>query len=157
VTAVQDGRSIDTTMGLTPDGGVMMETRSGDLDPGLLLYLLRHGETANSLEQLLSKSSGIAGVSGHGGDLRDLRAAQDPQSILAIDMFTISVAKAIAGMAVVLDGVDTLVFTGGIGENDENIRTLITRRLLSLSRPKILALPAEEEDIIIRNVLCCLL
>lgn len=153
VTAVRNGLSVDTTMGLTPDGGVMMETRSGDLDPGLLLYLLRDGETADSLEVLLNKASGIAGVSGHGGDLRDVRRAQDRESNLAIEMFTISIAKAIAGMAVVLGGLDMLVFTGGIGEHDDNIRAAIAQRVACLGRPMIEVLAAEEEFQIIQHTI----
>jgi len=129
VTAVHDGCSIDTTMGLTPDGGVMMETRSGDLDPGLLLYLLRHGETPESLEKMLNNASGIAGVSGGSGDPRELANNAKADATLALDMFTISIAKAIAGMAAVLGGMDMLVFTGGIGEHDVKIRTSITAHL----------------------------
>jgi acetate kinase len=151
VTAVLHGKSVDTTMGLTPDGGVIMETRSGDLDPGLLIYLLRHGETVDSLEQLLNKASGIAGISGHGGDLRDLRTSQDHQSRLAIDMFAISVAKAIAGMAVVLGGLEMIVFTGGIGEHDADLRETIAARVAFIGHPSIRVLAAEEECEIIRH------
>jgi acetate kinase len=151
VTAVHDGLSVDTTMGLTPDGGVMMQTRSGDLDPGLLLYLLRHGETVDTLEQLLTKASGIAGVSGHGGDLRDLRAANDRESELAIEMFTISVAKAVASMGIVLGGLDMLVFTGGIGEHDKDIRAAVAERIACIGSPMIKVLAAEEEFEISRH------
>ncbi|TCQ03883.1 acetate kinase [Sphingomonas sp. PP-CC-3A-396] len=119
VTAVRDGRSIDTSMGLTPSGGVMMATRTGDLDPGVLLYLLREaGLDQDSLATLVDHRSGMAGVSGLSGDMRVLRAAATGDADLAIRMFERSVCKQIAAMIVSLGGVDTLVLTGGIGEND---------------------------------------
>lgn len=151
VTAVQDGRSVDTSMGLTPDGGVMMETRSGDLDPGLLIYLLRHGQTADTLEQLLNKNSGIAGVSGLDGDPHRVRATTSEAGRLALDMFAISIAKAIAGMAAVLGGIDLLVFTGGIGEHDADTRKSILARLTWLGNVPAMIIPAEEEAVIVRH------
>lgn len=128
ITAVKDGRSIDTTMGLTPTGGVMMGTRSGDVDPGLLLYLMRErGFDAARLEDLFDHHAGLAGVSGSNSDMRVLRAAapHDVHAGLAIRMFCMSVRKAIAGMVAVLDGIDALVFTGGIGEHDAASRAAI--------------------------------
>lgn len=151
VTAVQDGRSVDTSMGLTPDGGVMMETRSGDLDPGLLVYLLRHGQTADTLEQLLNKKSGIAGVSGLDGDPHRVRATTSEAGKLALDMFAISIAKAIVGMATVLGGIDLLVFTGGIGEHDADTRESILAQLTWLGTVPAVVMPAEEEAIIVRH------
>jgi acetate kinase len=151
VTAVKDGCSIDTSMGLTPDGGVIMETRSGDLDPGLLIYLLRHGQTADSLEQLLSRKSGIAGISGQGGDPRQLRATASEQGRLALDMFAISIAKAIAGMATLLGGIDLLVFSGGIGEHDADMRENILKRLTCLGQVPARVVPAREEVVIVRH------
>jgi len=119
VTAVRDGRSIDTSMGLTPSGGVMMATRTGDLDPGILLYLLREaGLDQDSLATLVDHRSGMAGVSGLSGDMRVLRAAATGDADLAIRMFERSVCKQIAAMIASLGGVDTLVLTGGIGKND---------------------------------------
>ncbi len=132
VTAVRDGRSVDTSMGLTPSGGVVMATRSGDLDPGVLIYLLRERRLdAAALEDLIDHRSGLLGVSGLGGDLRELRAAEpsSPDARLAIAMFCLSVAKAIAGMIVTLGGVDAIVFTGGIGEHDAATRATICRHL----------------------------
>jgi acetate kinase len=151
VTAVREGRSVDTSMGLTPDGGVIMETRSGDIDPGLLIYLLRHGQTADSLEQLVSKKSGIAGVSGLSGDPRQVREAASEEAKLALEMFAISIAKSIAAMAVVLGGIDLLVFTGGIGEHDSDVRESVLARLSWLGSVPVRVVPAEEEAMIVRH------
>ncbi len=119
VTAVRDGRSIDTSMGLTPSGGVIMATRTGDIDPGVLLYLLREtGLDAPALATLVDHASGMTGVSGLSGDMRILRAAQTDDADLAIRMFERSVCKQIAAMIASLGGADMVVLTGGIGEND---------------------------------------
>jgi acetate kinase len=128
VTAVLSGVSIDTSMGLTPSGGVVMATRSGDLDPGLLLFLLReHGMTAARLEDLLDHRSGLLGISDQSGDLRILRQLETsvPDARLAIEIFCRSVAKQIAAMIVSLGGIDMLVFSGGIGEHDAEARRAI--------------------------------
>ncbi len=132
VTAVRSGKSIDTSMGLTPTGGVMMGTRSGDLDPGVLLYLLREkGFDAAMLEDLVDHRSGLLGVSGNSSDMRLLHAAApaDAAARLAIEMFCYGVRKQVAGMAGALDGVDLIVFTGGIGEHDAQVRAGICRGL----------------------------
>jgi acetate kinase len=128
VTAVKAGVSIDTSMGLTPTGGVIMGSRSGDLDPGVLIYLMRQKNfDAAMLEDLVDRRSGLAGISGIGGDMRRLHevAASSADARLAIQMFCNSVRKQIAAMIAVLDGVDLLVFTGGIGENDAAVRAAI--------------------------------
>ncbi len=128
VTAVKAGRSIDTSMGLTPTGGVPMGTRSGDLDPGVLLYLMREKRfDAATIEDLVDRRSGLLGVSGLSGDMRALRAAatSDPSARLAVHMFCYAVAKQVAAMIAALNGVDLLVFTGGIGENDAATRSEI--------------------------------
>ena len=135
VTAIKNGQSIDTSMGLTPSGGVMMGTRSGDIDPGVLMYLMR--EQTNdlaALETLINHESGLLGVSGISSDMRILHAAAplNPSAKLAIDMFCYSVAKQIAAMASALNGVDSIVFTGGIGENDALIRASISAKLAFL-------------------------
>ena len=125
VTAVRKGRSMDTSMGMTPSGGVMMATRSGDLDPGVLAWLAREkGMDARAIERLVDHRSGLLGVSGVSGDLRRLRKVErtDPFARLAIAMFVLSVRKQIAAMAAVLQGIDALVFTGGIGEHDAQAR-----------------------------------
>ena len=128
VTAVKRGRSVDTSMGLTPSGGVLMGTRSGDIDPGVLIYLLREKKyDAAMLEALLEHQSGLLGVSGLSSDMRQLHAAEasHAHARLAVEMFCYSVRKQIAAMIAVLDGVDRLVFTGGIGENDAAVRAAI--------------------------------
>jgi acetate kinase len=132
VTAVKDGASVDTSMGLTPTGGIIMGQRSGDLDPGILLHLMReHGHTAPSLETLLDRRSGLLGISGIDSDMRRLNeAAPDhPAARLAIAMFCRSLGKGIAAMAHVLGGVDLIVFTGGIGEHDHGIRAVVAHDL----------------------------
>jgi acetate kinase len=128
VTAVAGGRSIDTSMGLTPTGGVIMGTRSGDLDPGVLVYLTREKKfDAAMLEDLVDRRSGLLGISGIGGDMRRLHeaASSDTDARLAIQMFCYSVRKQLAAMIAALDGVDLIVFTGGIGENDAEARAAI--------------------------------
>ena len=132
ITAVKTGKSIDTSMGLTPSGGVIMGTRSGDLDPGVLVYLMRAKKfDAARLEALVDQRSGLRGIAGVSSDLRRLHAAAaaNPDARLAIEMFCASVRKQIAAMIAVLDGLDLLVFTGGIGENDAQVRTEICNGL----------------------------
>jgi acetate kinase len=132
VTAVMRGRSIDTSMGLTPTGGVIMGTRSGDLDPGVLLYLMREKNLdARGLEELVDQRSCLLGISGVGSDMRSLHgvSASNADVRLAIQMFCYSVRKQIAAMIAALDGVELLVFTGGIGENDAQVRADICASL----------------------------
>jgi len=128
VTAVKGGKSIDTSMGLTPTGGVIMGTRSGDLDPGVLIYLMREKKfDAGMLEELVDHRSGLLGISGVGSDMRRLHeaASSNARAHLAIQMFCYSVRKQVAAMIAALDGVDLVVFTGGIGENDGEARAAI--------------------------------
>ena len=128
VTAVKGGKSIDTSMGLTPTGGVIMGTRSGDLDPGVLVYLMREKKfDAAMLEELVDHRSGLLGISGVGSDMRRLHeaASSNADARLAIQMFCYSVRKQVAAMIAALDGVDLIVFTGGIGENDGGARAAI--------------------------------
>lgn len=128
--AIRDGRPVDTTMGLTPIGGVMMGTRTGDLDPGVLLFLMREkGYDAFRLEQLVAEEAGLQGVSGVTSDMKTLldRRTHDPRATVAVAMFCYSVRKHLGSLAAVLDGVDTLVFTGGIGERSAEIRWEICR------------------------------
>jgi acetate kinase len=127
VTALLDGRSVDTTMGLTPTGGVVMGTRPGDLDPGLMLYLLRQmqGDPIAALEKMLNHDAGMVALSGLPNDMKTVREAAangDPRAKLAIDIFTRSVKKAIGSFIALLGGVDTVVFAGGIGEHDKKSR-----------------------------------
>jgi acetate kinase len=133
VTACVDGRSVDTTMGLTPTGGVVMGTRPGDLDPGLMFYLLRRaGASVDSVEAMLNHAAGLKGLGGN-NDMKELRAAAagDELARLAIRVFCRSVVKAIAGF-MALDGADALVFTGGIGEHDAASRQEIAQGLAGL-------------------------
>jgi acetate kinase len=132
ITAVRNGQSVDTSMGLTPTGGIIMGTRTGDLDPGVLVYLLREKKfDVEKLDTLLQRESGLRGVSGVSSDMRQLRAAAatNADAALAIEMYCVSAAKQIAAMIASLDGVDALVFTGGIGENDVYTRAAICAQL----------------------------
>lgn len=125
VTAIEDAKSVDTSMGLTPAGGLMMGTRSGDLDPGVMLYLLQQQKfDADTLEDLLNHRSGLLGISGLSCDMRVLHqaAATNKHAKLAIKMFCYFVRKEIAAMIAAMEGIDMLVFTGGIGENDSVVR-----------------------------------
>jgi acetate kinase len=123
VTAVVDGCSVDTTMGLTPTGGVVMGTRPGDLDPGLMLYLLRQmeGDRVAALEKMLNHDAGMVALSGLPNDMKAVREAVgkgDARARLAVEIFTRSVKKAVGGFVALMGGVDALVFAGGIGEHD---------------------------------------
>lgn len=126
VTAVAGGRSVDTTMGFTPLDGVVMATRAGSVDPGLLLHLqLRHGVDAPAMLETLGERSGLLGLSGVSGDLREVVAAMDggnARATLAYERFVLSVRRAIGQMSGVLGGVDVLAFTGGIGEHSARVR-----------------------------------
>ncbi|HVT49850.1 MAG TPA: acetate/propionate family kinase [Vicinamibacterales bacterium] len=128
LTAVRDGLSLDTTMGFTPTGGLVMGTRSGDLDPGVLLYLMRaKGLSADDVSRLVNHDAGLAGVSGLSGDMRDLldRESADPRAARAIALFCYAARKFLGSLVAVLGGLDTLVFTGGIGEHAAPIRARI--------------------------------
>lgn len=131
--AILDGESIDTTMGLTPLGGFMMGTRSGNVDPAIIPYLQKQaGYTPDEIDEILNKKSGFLGVSGVSGDVRDVEKAAKKGNLraqLAIDIFTYQVAKLIASFTVSLHGLDALVFTAGIGENDARIRRAICAQL----------------------------
>ena len=129
--ALRDGRSVDTTMGLTPMGGVVMGTRTGDLDPGVLLFLMREGLDAQALETLIDKESGLRGVSGTTSDMKRLLAvrATDADADLAVTLFCSHVRKAIGALTTTLGGLDRLVFTGGIGERAPTVRAEIARGL----------------------------
>jgi acetate kinase len=160
VTAVADGRSIDTSMGLTPSGGLMMSTRTGDIDPGLLLYAGRElGGDLSALETMLDRQSGLLGVSGISDDMRRLHAAAaaSADARLAIAMFCYSVRKQVGAMAAVLGGLDLLVFTGGIGENDPLVRAAICAGLGALGiapgeiPSRVGVLPSQEDAQIARH------
>jgi acetate kinase len=129
--AVRDGKPVDTSMGLTPAGGFMMSTRSGDLDPGIVLYLLRAGYNAEQLERIINRESGLLGVSSTSSDMKALleRRSADPGADQAVQMFCWGIRKFIGAYAAVLGGLDTLVFTGGIGEHAAPVREEICRGL----------------------------
>lgn len=133
--AVCDGVPVDTTMGLTPTGGLMMGTRSGDLDPGVLVYLMRtQGLGAEEIDQLVNEESGLLGVSEVTADMRGLLrlSETDTSARLAVEMFCLSVRKHIGAMAVSLGGIDQLVFTAAIGENSPKIRSKVCTGLQHL-------------------------
>ncbi len=133
IAAVEYGRSVETSMGMTPLEGLVMGTRSGDIDPGLLIHLMKNDDLSpEGLDQLLNKESGLKGLSGQGNDMRDIieKAAQgDDDCRLAIQVFAHRVRKYIGAYAAVMGGVDAIVFTGGIGENSQMIRHRISQRL----------------------------
>jgi acetate kinase len=146
--AVRDGKSVDTTMGFTPLEGLMMGSRSGSVDPGILIHLMRrHGYSADRLDDLLNRESGLLGVSGVSEDMREILAAMDQgndRARLAFDIYTHRLGREIGGMIAVLGGLDVLVFTGGVGENCAPLRERVTENLKFL-KPRILVIPAEEE------------
>jgi acetate kinase len=131
--AVRAGKSVDTTMGFTPLEGLMMGTRSGSIDPGILVYLIRHrGYTAEQLDRILNKESGLLGVSGISGDMRNITeamAAGNPRAQLAFDIYAHRLLREIGGMLTVLGGMDALIFTGGVGENAAQLRQIVCDRL----------------------------
>jgi acetate kinase len=126
--ALLGGRSIATTMSFTPADGLVMGTRVGSLDPGVVLYLAsRHGMDARALEHLIYHESGLLGVSGVSSDMRTLLGSDDPRAAEAIDLFVYRVGRELGSLAAALGGLDALVFTGGIGENSAAIRARICR------------------------------
>ncbi|MDA9445303.1 MULTISPECIES: acetate/propionate family kinase [Bradyrhizobium] len=128
--ALRNGRSVDTTMGLTPLDGLVMGTRCGTIDPGVLLYLQQHEKISiEDVQHLLYHQSGLLGVSGISADMRTLLASGEIDARDAVDLFTFRAAQQVAMMATTLGGLDCLVFTGGIGEHAKEIRSAIGERL----------------------------
>lgn len=135
ITAVEHGRSCDTSMGLSPTGGIAMSTRSGDIDPGFAWHCLHNEQMSpRALQQMLTHESGLAGIAGGSGDMAQLlaRAATDSHAAQAISLFCYQAGKAVAAMAGAIDGIDVLVFAGGIGEQAAAIRQGICARLTHL-------------------------
>ncbi len=136
ITAVVDGKSFDTSMGMTPLEGLMMGTRSGDIDTGAVTYLMeREGYNAKKVSDILNKQSGLLGISGVSSDMREVGAAADggnDRAKLAIDMFVYRVKKYIGSYIAAMNGVDAIVFTGGIGENNQAIRESVCLGLSAL-------------------------
>ena len=130
MTAFYQGKPVDTTMGLTPTSGIMMGTRSGDLDPGLLIFLMREKKySVKTLENLLNYESGLKGVSGISEDMQQLLRSKNPSAKNATELFCYQAQKAIGSLSTVLGGLDLLIFTGGIGENSSQIRKQICQPL----------------------------
>lgn len=161
VAALRDGRSIDTSMGLTPTGGLPMATRTGDLDPGVLIFLLRSGVKPDDLEPLVNRNSGLAAIAGDSDmrTLQDRMAKGDKEAVLAIDIFAGAVRKFVGAYAAELGGLDLLVFSGGIGEHSAVVREKICKDLGFLGiRPqsggcfeKVEVMESEEEAQIARH------
>lgn len=177
ITAVKNGRSIDTSMGLTPTEGLMMGTRVGDIDPGALTYLLnKYSLSADSLQKIINKESGVLGVSGVSSDMRELEAAikdGNKQAQLALDMYELRITKYIGAYAAEMGGVDIIVFTGGVGENQTDLRARVCAPLAFMgveidvernktrgeevvisteaSKVKVVVIPTDEELMIARD------
>ena len=155
--ALRNGISIDTTMGLTPTGGIPMGTRSGDLDPGVIIYLLRNEKLdADKLETLLNHQSGLFALSSGQSDVKTLEERArtgDSESAVALDIFAVAVRKVIGAYLALLGGIDVVVFTGGIGEHSNRIRSAATAGLetMGLTADKIRVIPTEEELQIARH------
>lgn len=174
-TAVAGGKSVDTTMGFTPLEGLVMGTRSGDLDPAVVFYLVNQGLPLEAIEQELNRNSGLLGLSGRSHDMRTLTQSfeTDPASELAVSVFCHRLAKHVGALATNFDHTDALVFTGGIGEHSALVRRQVCRRLRSLgleldeaantanaprinstkSRIEVLVIPTNEELVIARDTL----
>ena len=129
ITAIQNGRSIDTSMGFTPVDGLIMGTRTGEIDPGVLIYIAdKEHLNVTGVNNLINKKSGVAGISQLSSDMRDLEAAAaegNEKALLALNMYAYKVKKFIGSYIAVLNGLDLLVFTGGVGENDYKMRAMI--------------------------------
>ncbi|MBQ2025759.1 MAG: acetate kinase [Paludibacteraceae bacterium] len=133
ITAVKDGKSIDTSMGFTPLEGLLMGTRSGDIDAGAVTYLMdKEGLDTKGISDYLNKKSGVAGISGLSSDMRDIEAADKagmPKAVLAMSMYSYKIKKYIGAYTAALGGVDVIVFTGGVGENQIGLRAQICKEL----------------------------
>ena len=178
ITAVYHGKSIDTSMGLTPTEGLMMGTRVGDVDPGALTYLMgKHHMSVDELQKVINKESGMAGVSGISSDMREIEAAVkagDERACLGLDMYEHRIIKYIGAYAAEMGGVDVIVFTGGVGENQTGLRADVCAPLAFMgveidekvnaesrgreveistpaSRVKVCVIPTDEELMIARD------
>jgi acetate kinase len=152
--AVADGRSVATTMGYTPLEGLVMASRSGSVDPGLLLHELRRGLSPRDLERTLQQESGLLGLSGLSGDMAELRRAAatgHPGAGLAIAVFRHRLLEGIGAMAACLGGVEVIALSGGIGEHDDALKGELEQTLAWLGPPLLLRVPADEEGMIARS------
>jgi acetate kinase len=135
MTAVQGGKAVDHSMGMTPLEGLVMGTRSGDLDPAIVLYMIGRGMSPQLVDKALNKASGLLGISGSSNDMRDLLAsskAGDQKATLAIEMFVYRILKYIGSYAAVLPTLDAIVLTGGVGENSVDVRAMLCKQLAPL-------------------------
>lgn len=133
ITAVLDGKSVDTSMGLTPTEGLMMGTRVGDVDPGALVFLMKkHNLSADELQKIINKESGVMGITGLSSDMREIESADkngEELAHLALEMYEQRIVKYIGAYAAEMGGVDIIVFTGGVGENQTGLRGNVCRPL----------------------------
>jgi len=155
MTAVKNGRSLDTSLGFTPLEGLLMGTRCGDIDPAIVLYLMKKRHLSpEAMGDLLNKKSGLLGVSGLSNDMRDLleaAASDNERAKLAIEMFLYRIKKYIGAYAASMDGLDAVVLTAGIGEDVPFVRERIAKDLknfLKNFRARILVIPTDEEMMI---------
>ncbi len=149
VTAVRDGRSVDTTMGFSPLEGVPMATRSGSIDPEIVLHLLRGGKLGlEELADALERESGLLGLSGLSGHVEELEASDEPAARLALSVFSYRIACAVGWMAAALGGLDALVFTGGVGEHSERVRHEVCERLRYLGSGVRFVVVEAREDVV---------
>lgn len=155
--ALKAGKSIDTTMGMTALDGLPMGTRCGSIDPGVTLHMMRElGMNADEIDRILSYESGLKGLSGISGDMRELVESPADEARFAVDFFTMMTAQHVARMAVALGGMDALVFTGGIGEHQEGVRQAIIRHLNFMPPFITLTVEADEERMIARHCMTLL-
>lgn len=144
--ALKDGRSVDTTMGMTALDGLPMGSRTGSIDPGAITYMLRDlGLSVDAVEHALYERSGLKGLSGLSNDVKTLLESTDPRAAFALDYYALKIAQFTATMAVSMGGIDALVFTGGVGENAAPVRDAILARLDFLQPFRTLIIPANEE------------
>ncbi|MEW6100723.1 MAG: acetate kinase [Candidatus Omnitrophota bacterium] len=157
ITAINKGRSVDTSMGFTPLEGLIMGTRSGDIDPALVTYIMRKKKIDTSaMEEILNKESGLKGISGISNDMRVLEkkaSKGDLRAKLAIDIFVYRIRKYIGAYCAIMGGCDALVFTAGIGENQKKVRERICRGLFGHLKfaPRVFVIPTDEELLIARK------
>jgi acetate kinase len=158
ITAVKKGKSIDTSMGFTPLEGLLMGTRSGDIDPAVVLYIMeKHGLSLKQADDLLNKESGLLGLSGISNDMRDILEQvklKNPKAVLALDIFIYRIKKYIGAYTASMDALDAVVLTGGIGENSKVIKTRIAEEIsnfLKKFQAKLLVIPTDEELMIAKE------
>ena len=150
--AVKDGKSIATTMGYSTLDGLVMGTRTGAIDPGVIFALLREGMAADEIENLFYRKSGLLGLSGFTSNMRKLLESAEPDAKFAVEMFCYCAARQAGSLVVALGGLDAIAFSGGIGENAEIIREQIVRRLSWIGPFAVHFLPADEESVIARHM-----